>query len=68
MLEVDGLALVQTDAILRYLGESSKKKKVWDRFTWQPRHALLSGCWRLLRRMPFFGRMPLVRYLCECVK
>ena len=26
MLEVDGLALVQTDAILRYLGESSKKK------------------------------------------
>jgi glutathione S-transferase len=28
MLEVDGLALVQTDAILRYLGESIKKKKV----------------------------------------
>jgi len=27
MLEVDGLALVQTDAILRYLGESSEGKK-----------------------------------------
>jgi hypothetical protein len=26
MLEVDGLALVQTDAILRYLGDSSKNK------------------------------------------
>ncbi len=30
MLEVDGLALVQTDAILRYLGESSKKKRQYE--------------------------------------